>query len=197
MGPALELGRSFICLEYQKKRSSLSLIWRGIGEFVARHPKYRVLFGPVSISDSYHGISKNLMVHFFREHSFDTELSQFVSARKPPKPPEKLKGSSLKNIIESITSVDSVSAIISGFEDDKKGIPILLRHYLKLNGVLVSFNVDPAFSDVIDGLILVDLAKSDRRLLERYFGKECYARIAAYHERRTDAAEEVASSILV
>lgn len=181
IGPGLELGRSFIRLEYQKKHASLSLIWRGIGEFVALHPRYRILFGPVSISDAYHNISKNLMVHFFREHSFDDEISKFVSARKPPKSKSKLRGTSLKNIAESITSIDSVSAIVSGFEDDKKGIPILLRHYLKLNGVLISFNVDPAFNDVIDGLILVDLVKSDGRLLERYFGKNAYATIIAHH----------------
>jgi putative hemolysin len=182
IGPSLELGRSFISIKYQKKHASLSLIWRGIGEFIAKHPRYRILFGPVSISDAYNSISKNLMVHFFKEHSFDDEMSQLVSARKPPKSKNKLRGTSLKNIAESITSIDSVSAIVSGFEDDKKGIPILLRHYLKLNGVLISFNVDPAFSDVIDGLILVDLMKSDSRLLERYFGKLAYAKIAEYHK---------------
>lgn len=181
IGPSLELGRSFIRIKYQRKHSSLSLIWRGVGEFIARHPRYRVLFGPVSISDAYNSISKNLMVHFFREHSFDGEMSQLVSAKKPPKSKTNLRGASLKNIAESITSVDSVSAIISGFEDDKKGIPILLRHYLKLNGVLISFNVDPAFNDVIDGLILVDLMKSDPRLLERYFGKTAYSKIASFH----------------
>lgn len=181
IGPSLELGRSFIRIKYQKKQSSLSLIWRGVGEFIAKHPRYRILFGPVSISDAYHSISKNLMVHFFREHSFDDEMSRLVSARKPPKSKSRLRGSSLKSIAESITSIDSVSAIVSGFEEDKKGIPILLRHYLKLNGVLISFNVDPAFQDVIDGLILVDLMKSEPRLLQRYFGKSTYATIAAHH----------------
>lgn len=181
LGPAMELGRSFVCLKYQRKHASLSLIWRGIGEFAARHPKYKTLFGPVSITDAYHSISKNLMVHFLREHSFDDEMSRLVRARKPPKAPEKLRGISLKNIGESINSVDSVSAIVSGFEDDAKGMPILLRHYLKLNGVLLSFNVDPAFSDVIDGLIMVDLCKTDPKILQRYFGKETYARIMEHH----------------
>ncbi len=184
IGPSLELGRSFICLKYQKKHASLSLIWRGIGEFIAKHPRYRVLFGPVSITDAYHSISKNLMVHFFREHNFDEDMSQMVSARKPPREKNRIRGSSLKNMAESITSVDSVSAIVSGFEEDKKGIPILLRHYLKLNGVLLSFNVDPAFSDVIDGLILVDICKASPKLLERYFGKDAYAKIAEYHSAK-------------
>src|SRR5262249_35788849 len=47
--PALELGRSFVAGAYQKHYSALLLLWKGIGEFVARHPHYRFLIGPVSI----------------------------------------------------------------------------------------------------------------------------------------------------
>ncbi len=190
VGPSLELGRSFVRLTYQRKPAALHLIWRGIGEFIALNPRYRVLFGPVSITNAYHNISKNLMVHFFREHSFDEDMSQMVKARNPPKEKKRMRGSSLKNIAESILSVDSVSAIVSGFEDDQKGIPILLRHYLKLNGALISFNVDPAFSDVIDGLILVDVCKASPKLLERYFGKEAYAKIAEFHSREGNDPEQ-------
>ncbi len=189
LGPAIELGRSFICIKYQKKHASLALIWRGIGEYVARHPQYRTLFGPVSITDAYSNISKDLMVHFFREHNFDGEMSRYVRPRKSPKAFKMLKGVSLKHIGESIKSVDSVSAIVSGFEEDQKGVPILLRHYLKLNGVLLSFNVDPAFSDVIDGLILVDLCKTEPKVLQRYLGKEGYADFADYHAQKTKVDE--------
>ena len=51
--PALELGRSFIRREYQKAFSTLMLLWKGIGQYVVRYPRYRFLFGPVSISDDY------------------------------------------------------------------------------------------------------------------------------------------------
>jgi len=53
IGPALELGRSFIRQEYQKGFAPLLLLWKGIGAFVARNPQYKVLFGPVSISNQY------------------------------------------------------------------------------------------------------------------------------------------------
>ncbi|WPJ95416.1 lysophospholipid acyltransferase family protein [Coraliomargarita algicola] len=193
LGPAVELGRSFICIKYQKRHASLALIWRGIGEFIVRHPQYRTLFGPVSITDAYNSISKDLMVHFFREHNFDDEMSQFVKPRKSPKSFKMLKGVSLKHIGESIRSVDSVSAIVSGFEADQKGVPILLRHYLKLNGVLLSFNVDPAFSDVIDGLILVDLCKTDPKVLQRYLGKEGYATFTDFHAKEGSAEVPVSA----
>ena len=40
LGPALELGRSFIRPEYQKLFAPLLLLWKGIGAYVARHPEY-------------------------------------------------------------------------------------------------------------------------------------------------------------
>lgn len=175
LGPAIELGRSFVCLKYQRKPTSLSLIWRGIGEFVVRYPRYKTLFGPVSITQAYNSISKDLMVHFFKSHNFDVKMARFVKARNPPRSSTRIRGISLKRLGKSLGSVDAVSSIVSGFEEDEKGIPVLLRHYLKLNGVILSFNLDPAFSDVIDGLILVDLMKSDSKILERYMGKEGYA----------------------
>src|SRR5262249_26018890 len=51
--PALELGRSFVRPEYQKGYLSLLLLWKGLGTYVARHPRYRTLFGPVSIIKDY------------------------------------------------------------------------------------------------------------------------------------------------
>ena len=64
MGPALELGRSFVRVEYQKSFAPLLLLWKGIGKYVAGNPRYKVLFGPVSISNRYHAISRELMVGF-------------------------------------------------------------------------------------------------------------------------------------
>ncbi len=181
LGPAMELGRSFVALEYQKKHASLSLIWRGIGEFVVRHPRYKTLFGPVSITAEYNSISKHLMVHFLREHKLDPEMARFVRAKKPPHARRSVGGVSIESLGSSMLSIDAVSAVVSGFEKDRKGVPILLRHYLKLNGTLLSFNVDPAFSDVIDGLILVDLLRADRKLIQRYLGMEGSASFYEYH----------------
>lgn len=181
MGPSLELGRSFITLNYQKKHASLALLWRGIGEFIVRNPHYKTLFGPVSITNSYDKLSKDLMVHYLREHNFDAELSMLVQARKPLKTKKTVRGISIKDIGESLDSLGAVSAIVSSIEQDNKGIPVLLRHYLKLNGTLLSFNVDRAFSDVVDGLIFVDLLKTDAKMLERYLGKEGYQSFLQYH----------------
>jgi hypothetical protein len=45
----------------------------------------------------------------------------------------------------------------------------------------VGFNLDRKFSDVVDGLVIVDLRQTDPSVLERYMGKEGYAGFCRFH----------------
>jgi putative hemolysin len=180
LGNALEMGRSFICTQYQKKHESLFLLWRGIAEFILRHPQYNTLFGPVSISQKYHTVSKNLMIQFLKDKKLDQKLSRYVTARHPFRT-KRVKRIDNVSIQASIQDIDDVSVLISEIEADGKGMPSLLRHYLNLNARLLSFNVDKTFSNVVDGLILVDLTQTDPRLLKRFMGAQGVKRFLAYH----------------
>ncbi len=66
LGPGLELGRSFVTPDYQKDYLPLLLLWKGILRFVAQNPRYRMLFGAVSISNDYRSISRAMIVEYFR-----------------------------------------------------------------------------------------------------------------------------------
>jgi len=180
---SIEFGRSFIRTEYQKKFNSLMLLWKGIGQFVGRNPEYRILFGPVSISKDYHTVSKNLMVRFLKTNNFDSGLSRYVAPRKPFRS-RRIEGISRHLLRSSFQDIDDISLLISGIEKDGKGIPILLRQYLKLNGSLLCFNVDRNFSDVVDGLLLVDLTRTDPRLLIKFMGPQNYRRFIAAQARQ-------------
>ena len=171
LSPAIELGRSFVRIEYQRKQATLSLLWKGIGNFIGRNPQYSRLFGPVSITAEYSPISKNLMVQFLKENNFHPTFSKLVKARNPHRS-KRLRKLFHETMKGESHSMDDVSAMISEIESDHKGIPILLKHYLRLNGVMLSFNRDPKFSDVVDGLILVDLEEADPHTLKRYIGAE-------------------------
>lgn len=172
LSPAIELGRSFIRIEYQRKQATLSILWKGIGSFIARHPQYSRLFGPVSITAEYSSISKDLMVQFLRENRFHPTFSKMVRPRNPLRVTTRLRTLFYESMKGASHSMDDISAMISEIEFDQKGIPILLKHYLRLNGVMLSFNRDPKFSDVVDGLILVDLKEADPHTLKRYIGFE-------------------------
>src|SRR5208283_5149347 len=81
LNPAIEVGRSFVRLECQRSFSPLMLLWKGLGTIVSRNPRYRLLFGPVSISNTYNTISRQLMVTFLRMHNCLPELAGLVKAR--------------------------------------------------------------------------------------------------------------------
>lgn len=180
ISPALEMGRSFVRPEYQRSFSPLLMLWKGIGHYIAKYPKYNVLFGPVSINKEYQSSSRQLMVTFLKIHNYLPELAAKVKARTPFRG-RKLKGWDKKKSDRVITSIDDVSDVVSDLEWDDKGVPILLKQYLKLGGKLLGFNVDPNFSDVLDGLILVDTIKTDPNIMVRYMTKEKLYELHKFH----------------
>ncbi len=173
MGPAVELGRSFIRAEYQKGFAPLLLLWKGIGKFIAANPQYRTLFGPVSISNQYQSVSRELMIAFLTKYASLTGWTGLVRARNAP--PVSITDPRCDDVQE-------LSEVISDVEPAQAGIPVLLRQYLKLGGKLLGFNVDPEFSDTLDGLILVDLTKTEPKLLERYLGRAEATSFLEYHK---------------
>ena len=181
MGPALELGRSFVRPEYQRGFAPLLALWKGIGAYIARNPRYRVLFGPVSISNRYQAVSRELMVSFLERHASLGEWMGLVSNRNAFRKRRRVP------VLPSVgpgfgMDAEDLSDVVSDLEPSRTGIPVLLRQYLKLGGKLLGFNVDPEFSDALDGLIVVDLLKTERRLLERYLGKEESALFLGHQE---------------
>jgi putative hemolysin len=179
LGPSLELGRSFVRVEYQRKATSLALLWRGVGEFLVRNPRYKILFGPVSISRDYNDYSRRLMIEYLEANHWDDDFAPLVKAKNPPR--QRLDAGERK-ALSLVRDADDVSALISEIEDDNKGMPVLLRHYLKLNARILSFNVDPAFGHCTDGLIVVDLRTADTKMLKRFMGDEGYAFYASAGE---------------
>jgi putative hemolysin len=179
LNPALELGRSFVRPRYQKSYQPLLLLWKGLAEYVIRNPRYRVLFGCVSISGDYSPLARELMMAFLRRHSFDTELARLVRPTRAP------KGGQLSRLDLCVPEAafrdpgdlgDLVAEVDSG-----RGIPVLLRQYLKLGGRIAAFNLDPDFGNCLDGLISVDLRATDQRVLARFMGSDNARRFQAHH----------------
>jgi putative hemolysin len=170
LGPALELGRSFVRQEYQKGFAPLLLLWKGIGAYIARNPQCRILFGPVSISNQYQAVSRELMISFLEKYAVLRDWTGLVRNRRAFRD-RLLKGPHRPALPEAGFDIEDLSAIVSDIEQRQTGVPVLLRQYLRLGGKLLGFNVDPKFANALDGLILVDLTKTEPKLLERYLGK--------------------------
>ena len=76
LDPAIELGRSFVRPEYQRAYAPLMLLWKGIGQFVVRNPRYRYLFGPVSMSREYNAYSRHLLAAFLQLNNMDADKAR-------------------------------------------------------------------------------------------------------------------------
>jgi putative hemolysin len=181
IGPALELGRSFIRPEYQRQYAPLLLLWKGIGQYVARRPECATLFGGVSISQRYNAVSRHLMVKFL-EAQHAGELAALVRPRRPYRPEERLIRK-IGDLPRVPAGVEELSALVADLENDGKGIPILIKQYLKTGGRLLACNVDRGFSNVLDALILVDLRQAPAAIRERYLGKAGAHVFDAWHQR--------------
>lgn len=182
--PAIELGRSFVTPKYQREYAPLMLLWKGIGAFVAREPRYRRLFGTVSISNEYASLSRQLLMQFLRANQWLPGLARFVAPRNPPRvPPGRAWETSLAGSVA--TSIDDVDALVAEIESDQRGVPVLLRQYLKLGGKLLGFNIDHDFADVLDGLMLVDLLAVKPAILNRYLGADGASAFRKFHSPAT------------
>lgn len=182
LGPALELGRSFVSSAYQKDFGALLLLWKGIAQYVACNPHYRVLFGPVSISREYRPASHALLIDFLRRHCFDEQLARLIRPRRAFRRTHSL--AALSGDLARLGDLDEVSQLLEEIEPDGKGAPVLLRQYLKLGGRLACFNVDESFSGVVDGLIVVDLMRTEPKVLQKYMGREQAAAFLASNTER-------------
>ena len=181
LGPALELGRSFVRVEYQRSFGALMLLWKGIAEYVGRNPRYCRLIGPVSISNDYQPLSRELQVAFLRDRLLDP-----LMARVRPKRAFRRRLSLRSVGIEPRwpADIDQLSSLVAGLEPDGKGAPVLLRQYLRLGGRVLGFSIDPEFGNALDCLILVDLRKTEPRVLRKYMSESAWARFQRKHRVR-------------
>lgn len=180
IGSALELGRSFVRPEYQRQYAPLLLLWKGIARFVAARPETPVLFGAVSISNEYSSLSREMIVRYFEQREDGREFADFVQPRTPFRAP-RLRRWDCAAVCTALRDVDELGEPISDVEEDGKGLPILIKQYAKVGGKLIAFNLDRKFSDVVDGLVIVDLRETDPVVLERYMGKVGNAAFRRFH----------------
>jgi tryptophan synthase alpha subunit len=126
-----------------------------------------------------------LLVSFYGSQ-LRSELADYVRPRRSFRI-RCLRDWELRHFSGLLSTPDTLSKTIADLEKDGKEIPILLKQYVKLGGQLLGFNVDRNFANVVDGLILVDLRKTNRAILERYLGDAGMKSFFAYQDSQQDA----------
>jgi putative hemolysin len=185
IGPALELGRSFVRPEYQRQYAPLLLLWKGIARLLVAQPETPILFGAVSISNGYNKTSREMIYRFFEARMREEESTGpiepgMIEPRRPFRPAW-LRPWDCRAMSHVLRDLEELSEPITDVEADGKGLPILLRQYAKIGGKLLGFNVDRKFSNVLDGLVMVDLRQTETAVLERFMGKDGAEKFRRYH----------------
>ena len=151
----IELGRSFVTLDYQKEVLPMMLLLRGLSDVVVRYPQINHFIGPVSISAWYPKFYLSLIARFVAEnHAIEDELKDKVTP-KTPFVPDFLKVDSDALLKHNMGSVEKFDKFLLRLSNGEYRLPTLYKKYLKLNAKFLCFNVDPDFNDTLDSLLFL------------------------------------------
>ena len=151
----IELGRSFVSLEYQKEVLPLMLLLRGLADVVVRYPEINHFIGPVSVSSWYPKFYLSMITRYVSEnHAVEDGLKGLVTP-KMPFVPDFLKVDPDVLLQHNLNGVDKFDKFLFRISNGEYRLPTLFKKYLKLNAKFLCFNVDPDFNDTLDALLFL------------------------------------------
>ena len=182
----IELGRSFVSVDYQKDLMPLLLLLKGLMETIMRHPDMNYFIGPVSISSWYPKFYQSLMVYYVKTKHTNEEMTQLFHPKTPFMP--NFNKCDIDVLMEkNMETVDKFDRYLMKLSNGDYRMPTLFKKYLKINSKFLCFNVDPDFNDTLDGLLLLkftdypkdeldmmlkDVPEENRPAYYKRFGKE-------------------------
>ena len=170
----IELGRSFVSVDYQKDILPLMLLLKGLMETIMKHPEMTYFIGPVSISSWYPKFYQSLMVYYVSTVHTNKEMSKLFHPKTPFVPD--FNKCDVNILMEkNMDTVDKFDRYLMKLSNGDYRMPTLFKKYLKINSKFLCFNVDPDFNDTLDGLLLLrftDYPKDELDILLKDFSAE-------------------------
>ncbi len=166
----IELGRSFVTLEYQSTRAgskglfALDNLWDGLGALTVIMPDVKYFFGKVTMYPSYHRQGRDMILYFLKKHFGDKD--NLITPMKP---------------LELASNEKDLAALFchKSFKEDYKilnseirklgfNIPPLVNAYMGLSPTMRMFGtaINYGFGDVEETgiLIAVDEILAEKRI---------------------------------
>lgn len=147
----------------------------------------------MSQGDEYCPASRTLIVNYMRNRLSHPQFALQVEARSPFKG-IKLCGTDEQEISTRLQSIEDVHALVASLESDGKGVPILIKHYVRMNARLLSFGVWTNHSNAVVSFMLADLTTADTKFLRRYMGEDGYRNFIAFHGLHSGGQTKTAPS---
>lgn len=168
----IELGRSFVRLEYQSTRAGVKAIyvldnlWDGLGSLTVIHPELRYLFGKMTMYPSYTAACRDMILYFLHKHFPDPD--HLVTPIRP------LPVNYDKGAMERIFTGNSFKADykILNAEVRSRGdnIPPLVNAYMSLSPTMrmLGTAVNDEFGNVEESGILIAIDEILEEKKERH-----------------------------
>lgn len=166
----IELGRSFVTLEYQSSRAgskalfALDNLWDGLGALTVIMPDVKYFFGKVTMYPSYHPIGRDMILYFLKKHFGDkdnliTPLKPLILETDPQE---------LENLFNKDTFKEDYKILNTEIRKLGYNIPPLVNAYMSLSPTMRMFGtaINYGFGDVEETgiLIAVDEILEEKRL---------------------------------
>ena len=176
----IELGRSFVTLEYQSTRAgskglfALDNLWDGLGALTVIMPNVKYFFGKVTMYPSYNRLGRDMILYFMRKHFADHD--DLIHPEEP------LQLDTDEEVLKTLFCKESFKEdyrILNG-EIRKLGynIPPLVNAYMSLSPTMRMFGtaINYGFGDVEETGILIAvneiLAEKRLRHIESFLENE-------------------------
>ena len=178
----IELGRSFVSIDYQKDILPLMLLLKGLMETIMRFPNMSYFIGPVSISSWYPKFYQSLMVYYVTTKHTNEDMSKLFHPKTPFTP--NFNKCDIGVLMEkNMETVDKFDRYIMKLSNGDYRMPTLFKKYLKINSKFLCFNVDPDFNDTLDGLLLLKFTDYPKDELDMMLKDMPEEKRPAYYKR--------------
>jgi hypothetical protein len=94
-----------------------------------------------------------------QRHYFDYNLARYIKPKKKYKIDKWILKEAESLLDSSGNDLKKLDKIIDDIEPEIKSIPVLLKKYIHQNARIIGFNVDPAFNQALDGLMILNIEK--------------------------------------
>lgn len=157
----IELGRSFVTLEYQSTRAgskglfALDNLWDGLGALTVVMPDVKYFFGKVTMYPSYHRQGRDMILHFLNKHFGDKEhLITPVQPLQLETPSKKLESLFCYQTFKEDYKILNAEIHKLGYN-----IPPLVNAYMGLSPTMRMFGtaINYGFGDVEETGILISV----------------------------------------
>lgn len=170
----LELGRSFVTLEYQNTRSkpkaiyALDNLWDGLGALTVVYPEIEYLFGKVTMYPNYGEECRDLLLGFLHKHFPDKE--ELVRPHKPL--PTKALDPEIQKIFTGDSFREDYKLLNQHIRHYGRNIPPLVNAYMSLSPTMKMFGtaINDEFGDVEESGIFFKISEIFDEKKERHIG---------------------------